>query len=287
MPGGRTAEAAERAHDKAHLRLQPIDAGGDEEHDPWAGWEDPHLPPHPKVGVDDLARELRRVVRRGLPLTQRTAGTVLSNLRSVIARSIHPYDGQSRVDSLNQLLVRTLVGLGQEPEGEAARVLFAVTAGTRGTTLTVRRERCAEVLSYDVDHFRKHIEPKLIEDMATLIYRDLLRYKRRIRRAPLSEEPTGDTPSITEQDFTHQEELVSRIWQRVYGWRAELIAVGRLSGQRGYESQAEDHRQAAEREEAALRRLLNEYVETYGEELVRHGEAEYAVEGLTRLIKIE
>lgn len=134
-----------------------------------------------------------------------------------------------------------------------------------------------------VDHFRKHIEPKLIEDIATLLYRDLLRYKRRIRRAPLSEEPTGDTPSIMEQDFTHQEELVSRIWQRVYGWRAELIAVGRLSGQPGYESQAEDHRQAAGREEAALRRLLNEYAETYGKEFVRHGEAEYAAEGLAKL----
>jgi hypothetical protein len=264
--------------------LPLVDAGGAEEHDPWAGWEDPHLPPHPKVSVDDLAKELRKLLRPGLPVTPKTAGAVLPNLRSVVARSVHPYDPLSRVDSLNQLLVRMLVELGQETWGEAGRILFAVAAGTRKTTLEHRRTACADLLSYDVDHFRKHIEPKLLEDVATLLYRDLLRYKRRIRRAPLSEEPTGDTPKLTEHDFTHEEELISRIWQHVYGLRAELIAIGRLEGQPGYESQVEDHRNAATTTEKRLHELIAEFARTYGGALIRHGEVEYTADAIGRLL---
>jgi hypothetical protein len=264
--------------------VQPIDAGGDETHDPWAGWEDAYLPSHPKVTVEALTRELRRILKPGLPLTERTAGAVLPNLRSVVARSVHPYDVFSRLDGLNQLLVRLLVELGEDVRAQASRVLFAVAAGTRGTTLEYRRTEACALLNYDFDHFRKHIEPKLVLDLATLLYRDLLRYKRRIRRAPMSEEPTGDTPGLGEEDFTHQEELVSRIWQHVYGLRAELIAVGRLSGQPGYESQVEDHKHAAGRERTAVDRLVAEYVETYGDAFIAQGETEYSIEGLTRLL---
>ena len=103
-------------------------------------------------------------------------------------------------------------------------------------------------MGYDPDHLRKRIEPQLLELLAEALYDDLLRYKRRVRRAPTAEEPTGDTPMLTEEHLTHQEELISRIWQHVYGLRAELIASARLAAQPGYESQAEDHRQAAARD---------------------------------------
>jgi hypothetical protein len=69
----------------------------------------------------------------------------------------------------------------------------------------------------------------------------------------------------------------------VYGLRAELIAALRLGAIRGYEAQVEDHRQAGLRERAQLQVLIREYTETYGETLIRHGEAEYAVEALERL----
>lgn len=77
--------------------------------------------------------------------------------------------------------------------------------------------------------------------------------------------------------------MISRIWQHVYGLRADLIATLRLSEAEGFEAQAEDHRQAALRQQAELRTLIAEYTETYGERLIRHGEAEYAVEALERL----
>ncbi|MEZ5171825.1 MAG: hypothetical protein R3A49_13945 [Acidimicrobiia bacterium] len=59
--------------------------------------------------------------------------------------------------------------------------------------------------------------------------------------------------------------------------------MARLEDQPGYESQAEDHCQAANREEKALRDLITEYTVTYGEPLIRHGEAEYAADALIRL----
>lgn len=273
------AEVTAKRRDQAtSITLPAYDAGGEEEHDPWF---DPHLPAHPKVDVATLKAELAKLIRRGLPATPKTAGDVLPNLRSVIARSVHPYDPVSRIASLTQLLVRVLVEY--EDRGEAARILFGVAKGTRGTTLTGRRQKAADVLAYDVTHFRKQIEPEILETVATVLYEDLLRYKRRIRRAPLAEEPTGDTPQITERDFTHQEELISRIWARVYDWRAELIAAGRLEGQPGYDSQAEDHRKAAVRQEQLLRRLIDEYGSTYGDRLIQHGEAEWNADALIRL----
>jgi hypothetical protein len=96
-------------------------------------------------------------------------------------------------------------------------------------------------------------------------------------------EPTGDTPTLTAGHLTAEEELVSRIWQHVYGLRAELIAHLRLEGQAGYAGQAEGHRQAALGQQEELRRLIAEYVGTYGKALIGHGEAEFALEGLERL----
>lgn len=280
---GFVAPTAERDESGLPLYDALYDAGGSEQYDPWPGWMAPHLSVHPKVTVAILTTELRKVIRRGLPLTEKTAGSVLPNMRSVVARSVHPYDPVSRVASLNQLLVKILVEMGDENYGLPARIVFAIARGTKGTTLDSRWVKAAEIAGYEKTHFRKQIAPKVLERVATLLYEDLLRYKRRVRRAVTAEEPTGDSPSLIEQDFTHEEELVSRIWSRVYAWRAELIATGRLEGQPGYESQAEDHRQAAVREERALRDLLAEYTEAYGNELVRHGEAEYSVEGLRRL----
>ena len=240
-----------------------------------------------KVGPDAIARELTRIVRKGLPIDLGRAGDILPNLRSVVARSVHPDDLVSRLDALNQLLVRFLVELGENTEGEAGRILFAVAKGTKGTNLTQRRAAAAVALDYDVDHFRTHVQKRIVDELAVTIHWDLLRYKSRARRAPESLEPTGDTPSLNETHFTHQEELVSRIWEKVYALRAEHIAVGRRERASGAETMAleiEEHRQAALAEEGAVRALIQEYKDTYGEGLVRHGDNEYAVEGLQRLV---
>jgi hypothetical protein len=104
-----------------------------------------------------------------------------------------------------------------------------------------------------------------------------------VKRSVESLEPTGDTPRLGPEHLTHEEELVSRIWQHVYGLRAELIAFARLSEAEGHESQAEDHRQAAILEEEEMRLLLSEYAQTYGQALISLGDAEYSAEAMARL----
>ncbi len=242
-----------------------------------------HPVDHTAVTQEQLVEELRRLLHRGLPATEDTAGAVLLNLKSVFARAVHPRERLSRLDALNALLPRLLDKLEDETYREATRNLFGVAAGTRGTTLTARRRQAAAVLNYNVDHFRSRIENELVTALAEEVLRDLLRYGSRIKRAAESMEPTGDTPRLDPEDLTAEEELVSRIWQHVYGLRAEMIAHLRIVQHAGYEGQAEDHRQAVLRQEATLRKLVREYTETYGKALIRHGEAEYAVEGLERL----
>jgi len=214
-----------------------------------------------KVGPDVIAAELKRIVKRGLPVDLARSGAVLPSLRSVVARSVHPDDSVSRLDALNQLLIRFLVEEGDDERGEAMRVLFAVAKGSRGKNLMQRHADAAAVLGYDPDHFRKHVAPKLIGDLAVTIHRDLLRYKSRAKRAPESLEPTGDTPSLNETHFTHQEELVSRIWEKVYALRAEHIAVGRRERAANAVAMAleiAEHQEMVVREEIALRALIDE-----------------------------
>lgn len=239
---------------------------------------DPTMP-----STEALAVELRRLLRSGLPASQTVGGEVLSNLRSVLARAVHPDMALSRLDALNELLPRLIEQIEDGTYAEATRTLFGLATGTRRTTLSERRRQAAALLGYNTDHFRTRVEPEMLRALAEVMQRDLLRYRSRVKRAVETLQPTGDTPSLNAEHLTAEEELVSRIWQHVYGLRAELIAHVRLRGQPGYEGQAEDHRQAALRQEGALRGLIQEYVSTYGKQLIQHGEAEYAVEGLERL----
>jgi hypothetical protein len=261
------------AADEGKRASVPIDAG--------LGVASPWDETVPAIDVDGIKRALTTLVTKGLPATTAGADQLL-DLRSVYARATHPYDPQSRLAALNQLLVRILADRDDD-RGEALRIMYGIAAGTRRTSLTHRRDKARAVLGYEQTHFRKDVEPQLIEELATAVYQDLLRYKRRIRRAAEAEEPTGDTPSLGEADLTHEEELISRIWQYVYGLRAELIAVARLGTDPNMTAQVEDHRQAAERARTLLRDLLGEYTGTYGTDLIRHGEAEYQVQSIERL----
>jgi len=116
----------------------------------------------------------------------------------------------------------------------------------------------------------------------------------RVGRTPLGldvveevvcEEQAEGVGQLGPEDVSHEEELVSRIWQHVYGLRADLICVARHEREDGYEAQAEEARQAALSHEERLKDLIAEYKDTYGEALIRMGEAEFAVDGLERLAR--
>jgi hypothetical protein len=232
---------------------------------------------------EQLAGALRLVIADGLPSGEEDAGMLL-NLRSVYARAVVPSDSLSRLQALNELLPRLIARLDDARYREATQVLFGLAPGTRGTRLTARRRQAAAILDYSAAHFRTDIEAVVLHAVAVAVHDDLLRYQSRVRRASESLEPTGDTPALGPEHINAEEELVSRIWQHVYGLRAELIASLRLNEVEGFEAQAEDHRQAGLRQQEGLRRLLAEYSETYGEALIRHGESEFAIDALDRLV---
>ncbi len=235
------------------------------------------------LSTDALVRALEGIVKKGLPVIETTAGEVLPNLKSVYARAVVPSERRSRIAALNDLLPRRIATISDSEWREAAQILFALSPGSRKALLTERQRRAADVLGYQADHFRQRRQKDLLMSVALLIYEDLLRYRSRVKRASESLEPTGDTPSLGPEHLNHEEELISRIWQHVYGLRAELIAHLRLSRAAGFEVQAEDHRQAALTEEQQLKQTLAQYNATYGPHLLHHGSAELSTEALRRL----
>lgn len=240
--------------------------------------------PAPVDGLPDdvLDHALHEVLVRGLPADEAAAGRLL-DLRSVYARATVPQDRRSRLHALNELLPRLIGTIGDAVYREAVQALFGLATGTRGTTLTARRRQAATLLSYSASHFRTEVERELVRSIANLVHDDALRYVSHVRRATDALEPTGSTPRVGAESLTHEEELVSRVWKHVYGLRAELIAFARLREAEGFESQVEDHRQAALRERESLKRVVKEYVDTYGATLIRHGHAEFSVDALERL----
>jgi hypothetical protein len=239
--------------------------------------------PIAQTTADELANALRKVITKGLPCDEKTAVPMLLNLRSVYARAVIPSNPLSRLQALNELLPRLIARLDDSHYREAAQILFGLAPGARATSLTARRRQASNVLGYSPAHFRMDIEADVLHGVAVAVHDDLLRYQSRVRRASESLESTGDTPRLGPEHINAEEELISRIWQHVYGLRAELIATLRLGDAEGFKAQSEDHRQAALRQQAELRSLIAEYAETYGEQLIRHGEAEYAIEALERL----
>ena len=242
-----------------------------------------------RASTEELATELTALVAGGLPVVEDNCPVLLSNLRSVVARSVVPREPLSRLNALNALLPRLVAGMHDATYREALQILLALAPGTRGTTLTARRRQAAECMGYNADYFRTDIEVKLIRALAGALQEDLLRYQGRGERAAEAFEPTGQSPSLEPEDVSHEEELISRIWQHVYGLRAELITMARYEERaqednaEGFERQGEEARQAALAQEKQLQALIGEYKETYGEALVQHGQTEFAVEGLERL----
>jgi hypothetical protein len=233
------------------------------------------------VGRKELVSDLKRVIRKGLPIAEEDdAGKYLPHLRNVASRSIDPQDIYGRLDALNYLLPKLLADIDDDQLGPTARILFGVEEGTRGTTLTVRRQRCASLLEYDLDHFRKRVELQVLQRVAQELHRDLVRYRRRLRRAVTAYETSRPTPGLLREDITHEEELLSRIWQHLYQIRAEHIATALANS----EDDENRHRQERDTAARAMESLIDSYLTSYGREYISNGQLEYAIRGLERLV---
>jgi len=248
-----------------------------------------HPPP-----VSELTEALTPILRSGLPVDPDLDDERLLGLRGVYARSIDPKERTSRVKALDGLLRSQLVHYPDDHLGEAARVLFGLSLGARGRTLTERREQAAVEARYDADHLRKHIEPKIVRQLAWQLHQDSQNYIPRARDAPPKLEPSGDTPVITKGDVSSKEkseheELLSRLWAHVYALRAEILRVERLKAWPYDETEpqlSQEHlggaTAARDRQVKYVQRYVDQYLGKYGASILQ-GEAEFNADSLLRL----
>lgn len=244
--------------------------------------------------VAELVKALKPVLRNGLPLDPDLDDARLLGLRSVVARAIEPDERLSRVKALDGLLQRLLAYYPDDVLSEAARVLFGLAPGSRGKTLTDRREQAARETGYEAVHFRKRIEPKILKQLAWQLHQDAQTYVPRGGDAPPALEVSGDTPYIAAGDVSakeqaEHEELLSQLWAHVYALRAVILRVERLKNWPYDETEPELSRQKLEQALAHrkkqiefVRLYIKRYIAAYGQR-VTHGETEFNADALLRL----
>lgn len=134
--------------------------------------------------LEVLVRALKPLLRSGLPATPDNSADELLALRGVLARAVDPDDRLHRIKALDGLLRTQLVHFQDDTQSEAARVLFGLTPGTRGSTLTQRRSRAAAEMGCNEEHFRKRVEPKIVKQLAWQLHQDTQTYVPRARDVP-------------------------------------------------------------------------------------------------------
>lgn len=187
--------------------------------------------PRKSPEVDEVVAALGRLLRRGLPVTPATAEPVLLDLRGIVARAVDPADEASCITALDGTLRGLLARFPDTRYAPAARALFGLPPAEPGQNLTARREQAAEQAGHEVHHFRKRIEPRLVEQIAGELLADADRFTRSPLIAPRLAPVTARQP-VTPDPFAWEvaehEEQLSRLWSAIYAARAELLAVERL-----------------------------------------------------------
>ncbi|MGH3810480.1 MAG: hypothetical protein ACRDRU_28440 [Pseudonocardiaceae bacterium] len=178
-----------------------------------------------------MVASVGRLLRRGLPVTPASADAVLLDLRGIVARAVDPADEASRTAALDGTLRGLLARFPDTRYASAARALFGLPPAGPGQNLTIRRERAAAEAGHEVHHFRKRVEPKLIEKIAWELLADADRFTCSPMIAPRLAPVTGRQPVQADPfawEVAEDEEQLSRLWSAIYAARAELLAVERL-----------------------------------------------------------
>jgi hypothetical protein len=187
--------------------------------------------PTKSPGEDEVVAAVGRLLRSGLPVTPAAVDTVLLDLRGIVARAVDPADEASRTAALDGTLRGLLARFPDARYAPAARALFGLPPAEPGQNLTVRRDLAAEQAGHEVHHFRKRVEPKLIEKIAWELLADADRFTRSPmiapRLAPVTERQRVQADPFAWEVAEHEEHL-GRLWSAIYAARAELLAVERL-----------------------------------------------------------
>lgn len=178
-----------------------------------------------------MVAAVTRLLRQGLPVTPAGAAPVLLDLRGIVARAVDPADAASRTTALDGTLRGLLARFPDARYASAARALFGLPPAAPGQNLTARRDLAAEQAGHEVHHFRKRVEPKLIERIAWELLADADRFTRLPMIAPRLPPITVRQPVPADPfawEVTEHEEQLMRLWSALYSARAELLAVERL-----------------------------------------------------------
>lgn len=179
----------------------------------------------------EVVAAVQRLLRRGLPVTPASADTALLDLRGIVARAVDPDDDSSRTAALDGTLRGLLARFPDARYAAAARALFGLPPARTGQNLTIRRELAAGLAGHEVHHFRKRVEPKLVEKVAWGLLADADRFTRSPMIAPRLAPAAGRQPILADPfawEVAEQEEQLSRLWSAIYAARAELLTVERL-----------------------------------------------------------
>lgn len=232
-----------------------------------------------------LIRGLKKVLRSGgLPIRPSTAPDSLLSLDGVTARSVSPDEELARVDALDRLVQTELRQLGLPDLRAAAGALFGI-GHSRGD-LTTRRRTASERAGCSLDHFRKRIEPKIVEQLAWQLHQDSLQYVQRLDDGrPFA--ASGDAPTITPEHITHaetaeREAMTSEVWSKVYALRAALIRREMAGDNPDRRAEHERHIEAALLRLGELLLLLDRFLDRFGDRIL-HGAAAHNAAGLVRL----
>jgi hypothetical protein len=178
---------------------------------------------------------LQRLLKHGLPATPANTDRALLDLDGIIMRAADPFDETSRAAALNDTLLTVLARFPDLHYAPAVRALFGLAPAEQGQHLALRRELAAEQAGHEVRHFRRRVEPQLIEQIADELLADADHFARSPMFAPRLAPITARKPLPADpfawEDAEHEEQL-NRMWSAIYAARAELLAVERLISMR-------------------------------------------------------
>jgi hypothetical protein len=187
--------------------------------------------PRKSPGWDEVIAGVQRLLRHGLPVTPASVDPTLLDLRGVIARTVDVSDSASRRAALDGTLRGLLARFPDPRYAPAARTLFGLPPAQPGQNLTLRRDLAAGQAGHEVHHFRKRVEPKLVDKITAELLADADRFTRSPMIAPRLAPVNQRQPILADPfawEVTEQEEQLSRLWSAIYATRAELLAVERL-----------------------------------------------------------
>ncbi len=180
--------------------------------------------------LQSVSTAVHRVLRHGLPVNPNDVDPALLALRGVTARAADANSRESRTAALDGLLRRTLAAFNDARYAAAARALFGLPPATAGQTWTARRALAAHTAGHELHHFRKRVEPRLVEQLAWALLKDTEAFTRSRAIAPRLTAATSRQAvpaDVFAWEVAEHEEALARLWSAVYTLRAELLATER------------------------------------------------------------